>query len=386
MVSSRPLRLVGRTLVVGADQPIAGWVDERLADLVADPALPPAAGASTRRLDITATGGLWRLTIDGVEWLTVPTPSDAFDQLVGLANAEAARSTGVVVLHAAAAARDGRAAVLAAPSGHGKTVLVGGLVRRGWGYLSDELAPLTLSGTVLPYPKPLTIKRGGLSLVTGDEPDADQQPSTARCYLRPVELGGVLAPETPLGAVLVVAHQPGPFSSRPLGPTAACLALAAQIHTPSTVDLAALGQIAATVPGFVATVHDLDEAAAALADVLRSAVPHPDARAEAWPAVAAGPVAATAGSITATSVLGPAAGVHGVRLADGGVLHQPGTGQLVALNELGAAVWPLLDLSTPLAATAEQLATIFATAPGTVLTDLVALARQLATRGVLSSA
>ena len=47
-----------------------------------------------------------------------------------------------VVLHAAAAEYGGRALLLPGPSGSGKSTLVAALVRRGLGYLTDELAVL----------------------------------------------------------------------------------------------------------------------------------------------------------------------------------------------------------------------------------------------------
>jgi hypothetical protein len=64
--------------------------------------------------------------------------------------------------------------LLPAPSGSGKSTLVAALVRSGLHYLSDEVMALTCPGAqLLPYPKPLTIKRGSFSVL------ADLQPQTA---------------------------------------------------------------------------------------------------------------------------------------------------------------------------------------------------------------
>jgi hypothetical protein len=70
-------------------------------------------------------------------------------------------------LHAAAAAKDGRAAVMAAQRETGKTTTVARLLLRGWDYLSDET--VSISGgdkRVWAFAKPLSIKPGGRNLVS----------------------------------------------------------------------------------------------------------------------------------------------------------------------------------------------------------------------------
>jgi hypothetical protein len=51
---------------------------------------------------------------------------------------------GMAVWHAATAVRDGGAVVLAGESGTGKSTLLAGLMKRGWGMLGDELAVLAV--------------------------------------------------------------------------------------------------------------------------------------------------------------------------------------------------------------------------------------------------
>ncbi len=62
-------------------------------------------------------------------------------------------------IHAAALTIDGKACLLLAPSGHGKSTTCWGLLHHGFGYLSDELAPLDL-GTleIQPYAHALCLK------------------------------------------------------------------------------------------------------------------------------------------------------------------------------------------------------------------------------------
>jgi hypothetical protein len=70
-----------------------------------------------------------------------------------------ARLAGYVTLHAAAVARDDRLLLLAGESGAGKTTLTLALLRDGWTYLSDDVAPIDVStGEVAPFPKPLGVK------------------------------------------------------------------------------------------------------------------------------------------------------------------------------------------------------------------------------------
>ncbi len=71
------------------------------------------------------------------------------------------RVAGWFVLHAAALERDGRALLVAGPSGTGKTTLALGLSERGYRLLSDDFAPLHReTGLVHPFPRPLGIREG----------------------------------------------------------------------------------------------------------------------------------------------------------------------------------------------------------------------------------
>jgi hypothetical protein len=62
-------------------------------------------------------------------------------------------------LHGAAVVLDGRVAVVSAPSGTGKSTFAWALLEEGFGYLSDELAPIDLQRkTVHAYPHALCLK------------------------------------------------------------------------------------------------------------------------------------------------------------------------------------------------------------------------------------
>jgi hypothetical protein len=77
-----------------------------------------------------------------------------------------------VLLHASAAASDGRCVLFPAAPEAGKTTLVAGLVRSGFAYVTDEAAaidPKTLE--IEPYPKPLSIDPGSWGLLDDLAPD-----------------------------------------------------------------------------------------------------------------------------------------------------------------------------------------------------------------------
>jgi hypothetical protein len=87
-------------------------------------------------------------------------PEDlAFAQLAWEVNRGVVEEAGNrLLLHAAAAERDGRIVILAGPEGSGKSTLVAALVRSGLRYVTDETVAIELpAGTIVPYPKPIAL-------------------------------------------------------------------------------------------------------------------------------------------------------------------------------------------------------------------------------------
>ncbi len=73
-----------------------------------------------------------------------------------------------LMLHAAVVERDGRAMILPAPPGSGKSTLCAGLVNRDWRLLSDELALVRLTdGLVVPISRPVSLKNRSIEIVRG---------------------------------------------------------------------------------------------------------------------------------------------------------------------------------------------------------------------------
>ena len=71
-----------------------------------------------------------------------------------------------LILHAAVVERGGRALILPAPPGSGKSTLCAGLVCRGWRLLSDELTLIDPgSGCVVPLPRPVGLKNASIEVI-----------------------------------------------------------------------------------------------------------------------------------------------------------------------------------------------------------------------------
>jgi len=70
-----------------------------------------------------------------------------------------------LALHAAVVERDGRALLLPAPPGSGKSTLCAGLIARGWRLLSDELALIDASGMLVPMPRPVSLKNASIDVI-----------------------------------------------------------------------------------------------------------------------------------------------------------------------------------------------------------------------------
>lgn len=71
-----------------------------------------------------------------------------------------------VIVHSAVVERNGRAAILPAPPGSGKSTLCAALVSRGWRLLSDELAMIDPDSLLLqPFPRPISLKNQSIDLM-----------------------------------------------------------------------------------------------------------------------------------------------------------------------------------------------------------------------------
>ena len=77
-----------------------------------------------------------------------------------------------LVIHAAAVERGGRAVIMPAPPGSGKSTLCAALIHHGWRLLSDELTLLSpIDGTLTPLARPVSLKNQSIDIVRSFGPE-----------------------------------------------------------------------------------------------------------------------------------------------------------------------------------------------------------------------
>lgn len=78
-----------------------------------------------------------------------------------------------LMIHAAVVERGGRAMILPAPPGSGKSTLCAAMVSRGWRLLSDEITLIRVdSGRISPLPRPISLKNESIQVIKRFQPDA----------------------------------------------------------------------------------------------------------------------------------------------------------------------------------------------------------------------
>ncbi len=78
-----------------------------------------------------------------------------------------------LILHAAVLEKGGKAVILPAPPGSGKSTLCAMLALSGWRLLSDEMAVINIrSGSVTPFVRPICLKNNSIPLIKGLFPKA----------------------------------------------------------------------------------------------------------------------------------------------------------------------------------------------------------------------
>lgn len=104
----------------------------------------------------------------------IPLPAQqAFPMLEwGINWCVAAHSHNFLIIHAAVIERDGKAIVLPAPPGSGKSTLCAALVNRGWRLLSDELALYDMAERVVyGMARPVNLKNASIDIVSAFAPN-----------------------------------------------------------------------------------------------------------------------------------------------------------------------------------------------------------------------
>ena len=362
-----------------AAEPVAGYLRRRFADLTGP------TGPVDHTLEVghipDQTG--WHVRLDGEPRTTAVSPTAVMDQLMAWLNICAASDPDHLGLHSGAVANRSGAVLLPGSAGAGKTTLTAALVRSGFAYLTDELAAIRTTATscvIEPYPKPLTFKAGTVALFGDLSYDAvEEGAAPTRWHVRPGELGGEVGGPSEVRAIMFVSHEPGVTHCSPCGNTETAMALATNVHAGSKVRLGQIAQLATTARAWRLSFDRLDEAVAAVDAALDEPplsstfrlFPEPTQPGETSPFTTDGAVPA------------PAEGVLAAVFGDGAVVHQPATETLVALDTMGATVWPHFDSVRTVAEIAAALADRFGADVRTVRNDVLALCNDLAEEGVL---
>jgi hypothetical protein len=186
-----------------------------------------------------------------------------------------------LLIHAAAAERDGNVVLLAGPEGAGKSTLVTGLVRSGLRYVTDETVAVDVSdGTIEPYPKPIALDRASPrslldldgALPPGLETTFDQRLVPARAIR-----GDAVAPRGGRPRLLILpAYRPElATEARPIPRAEAAIALAEQSFNfrhlgPGRLDVVA--EVVRACDCYRLDVGDLDEACRLVHELFERAV------------------------------------------------------------------------------------------------------------------
>ena len=119
----------------------------------------------------------------------------------------ALRTDRYYVFHAGAVARAGKALLLPAASGAGKSTTTAGLLRRGFQLLSDEIGAIEMeTGAVAAYPRSLSLREDVLELLGLDADAGVGFPPFLGRFVAPEELGSTRAVRAEELVMIVLPH------------------------------------------------------------------------------------------------------------------------------------------------------------------------------------
>jgi hypothetical protein len=250
---------------------IRDYLDHVLRDLAVE-GMPSAwYGVEEREV----LGKPWLVvTFDGEPLIRTPDAGSAVRMLLWHVNRTCVNRRGrSVVVHAAAAQRDGVVAVFPAPMEAGKTTLVARLVHDGWGYLTDEAAAIDpATFCVVPFPKPLSIDRGSWSVLSMLRPRLTGVPDhfhSGQWQVPASEINRVASDPGPVRLLVTPRYDPAqPTRLVPLRRIEMLRVLVEQTFAFDGPQLSTLANVVRGSDCYQLVVNDLDGACALLHDVV----------------------------------------------------------------------------------------------------------------------
>jgi HprK-related kinase A len=154
---------------------------DSLALMYADYPVEPAGGFVDFHLELRRSRGLRRwyrpqvhFAYDGTTPFQPLPLGQAYPMLEWTMNwCVSHRAHGYLIIHAAVLEKHGRAIILPAPPGSGKSTLTAALLGHGWRLLSDEMTLVRLDdGMLVPLPRPVSLKNTSIGIIRAFRPDA----------------------------------------------------------------------------------------------------------------------------------------------------------------------------------------------------------------------
>lgn len=188
-----------------------------------------------------------------------------------------------VVIHSATLERDGRALLMPAPPGSGKSTLCAALVGRGWRLLSDEFALVDpRTGLLAPVPRPVALKDQSIEIIRAWAPELVFGPAVRNnegqlvAYVRPPASSVSASDERcPPGLVVVPRYEAGgETTATPMTRARAVLHLADSsfnYNFHGRAGFERLAAIADAAPAVTLRYSKLDEGVAAVERLMRGA-------------------------------------------------------------------------------------------------------------------
>jgi len=182
-----------------------------IALLYADYPLDDPGGFADFQLSLRRSGGVRRwlhqqvhFDHDGVQPFKPLPLAQAFPMFEWVMNwCVSHRAHRYLIIHAAVLELHGRALILPAPPGSGKSTLCAALVTRGWRLLSDEMTLVRLDdGMLVPLPRPVSLKNASIDVIRAFAPGAVLSPAVDNTNK------GTIAHLKPPGASIARAAEP----------------------------------------------------------------------------------------------------------------------------------------------------------------------------------